>query len=92
MRARFLEFGMTSAHSSMMHSFAFEWTRDASRARSNGKYNDVKTICEWQNEVNSEPFQIRVEKEEKCIEVLIKEETLDLTEDKAEMGTKNPTA
>ena len=49
-------------------------------------------MFEWQKEVNSEPFQICDEKEEKCIEVLIKEETLDLTEDKAEMGTKNPTA
>ena len=53
---------------------------------------EFKTIFEWQHEVNSEPFQICDEKEEECIEVLIKEETLDLTEDKAEMGTKNPTA
>jgi len=66
----------------MMYSFAFDLTRDASWARSNGKYKYVKTIFEWQKEVNSEPFQI-------CDE---KEETLDLTEDKAEMGTKNPTA
>ena len=76
----------------MIYSFAFDLTRDASWARSNGKYKYVKTIFEWQKEVNSEPFQICDEKEEKCIEVLIKEETLDLTEDKAEMGTKNPTA
>ena len=72
--------------------YLFDWTRDASWARSNGKYNEVKTIFEWQHEVNSEPFAIRDEKEEDSIEVLIKEETLDLTEDKAEVGTKNPTA
>ena len=65
----------------MTHSF--DWTRDASWARSSGKYKDLEKIFEWQHEVNSEPFQICDEKEEECIEVLIKEETLDLTEDEA---------
>jgi hypothetical protein len=65
---------------------------DASCGRSDDKYKEFKKIFEWQHEVNSEPFQICDEKEEECIEVLIKEETLDLTEDKAEVGTKNPTA
>jgi len=65
---------------------------DAPCVMSDDTQKEFKTIFEWQHEVNSEPFAFRDEKEEDSIEVLIKEETLDLTEDKAEVGTKNPTA
>ena len=58
----------------------------------NCRDNQLDTELEWQDKFHGQPMPRGKKKEEETVEGLIDKHALDLTINKAEVGTKNPTA